>query len=93
MANDLQFHAEEERKLLEVYAQKDENGTYKLTENQNGVLILPDKLEEFQQKYTDLLSVEYDNYNFQFTCEELEGLGLTFQEFQAFLPFIKEDVE
>lgn len=93
VAADLQFHNEHERALLDIYAQKNEDGSYKLTDAQDGVLIIPEKIQEFQEKYAELMNMDYNNYDFEFTFDELEALELTFDEFQAFISFIKEDNE
>lgn len=52
------FNAERQ-KLLERYCEKDENGELKVLENGN-VQVIPEKLQEFNQEFTNLLETEVE---------------------------------
>ena len=52
------FNAERQ-KLLEQYCEKDENGELKVLENGN-VQVIPEKLQEFNQEFTNLLETEVE---------------------------------
>lgn len=49
----------ERQKLLEQYCEKDENGELKVLENGN-VQVIPEKLQEFNQEFTNLLETEVE---------------------------------
>lgn len=49
----------ERQKLLERYCEKDENGELKVLENGN-VQVIPEKLQEFNQEFTNLLETEVE---------------------------------
>ena len=78
--------------LIEEYGQKDENGNYILTDDQNGVKIQEDKYEECMSKINELNNLEVNlDYIPNFTLEELDNLELSIEEMVLLMPFITED--
>lgn len=66
------FYTDSLHKLLKDYAQIDENGQYKLTDNGQGVLIKPEFMSEFNEKLAELDSLEVDVELPKFTLAEIE---------------------
>ena len=78
--------------LIKEYGQKDEEGNFILTENQNGVKIKEDKYEECMKKVQELNELEPElSYIPSFDLEELDNLELSMEELNVLMPFIKEE--
>lgn len=87
---DNKFYNEELNKILQQYANKNEDGSFKRTEA-GGIDIQEDKLEAAQKEIDVLYNLEVNAPDIVFTVEELDGLQLSIEEFNAMLPFIEED--
>lgn len=85
-----EFYAAQVNKLVNLYGQHDENGQLIFTEDQQGIRVQPDKLNEFQNKMTELLELKIDLPDITFTLDEVGELSLSLQQFNLFLPFINE---
>lgn len=88
--SDANFYQEEVDKLIQQYADREEDGSVKKSED-GGVKIQADKVETVQKEINNLWDLEVDAPNIQFTIEELDDLKLSIEDFNAMLPFIKED--
>lgn len=78
--------------LIKEYGQKDEEGNFVLTENQNGVKIREDKYDECMKKVQELNELDPElTYIPSFTLEELDNLELSIEELNTLMPFIEEE--
>ena len=82
------FFQSEMARIIEDYAQKNEDGSPKRTDDGKSILIIDDKREECQQKVFELENLEIDWTPPQLTLEELDKMDLTFQEQKYFFPLI-----
>lgn len=88
LEQELEIIGEQEKQLLELYAEKDENGEFIVLEN-GGYKIISDKLSECQQKVIEMDSVEIVMPDIKFTLDELQNLGLSMEELLLLDDFIK----
>lgn len=86
----LNFYKERYNACLEAYAEKDENG-YKLTEDQTGVILIKETLDEAHQKFKELDEWEVDFNIKPFPISKLEGFELSPSDLIGLLPFIEEE--
>ena len=87
------FYNENLQKLIEEYAEKDEDGQIKIDEkNQGGILIKTDLIEDFQNKVSELqnVEIEYDLPTFTFSDFE-DKIELTTKEVYTLMPVIVEE--
>lgn len=87
---EIEFYTDKLSTLVDQYAQKDENGNRVSTEDGTGIKIQPDKMTEFQKELNELLELQVDTGDISFTLDELSSVKLTLEEFDNFVPFIKE---
>jgi hypothetical protein len=87
---DNKFYNEELNKILQQYANKNEDGSFKRTEA-GGIDIKEDQIEAAQKEIDGLYNLEVDTPDIKFTVDELDGLELSIEEFNVMLPFIKEE--
>ena len=87
---DSKFYNDELNKIFQQYAEKDENGNFKRTEA-GGVEIKDDQIEVAQKELDNLVNLEVETPDITFSIDELDGLELSIEDFNAMLPFIKEE--
>ena len=86
---DADFYREKLVEILNDYAERDDTGKAIVTENGQKIQIQPDKLEECEQKLQELAEIEIQEPEITFTLNEIPE-GLSVQEFNLLMPFIKE---
>lgn len=86
---DADFYREKLVTILNDYAERDDTGKAIVTENGQKIQIQPDKLEECEQKLQELAEIEIQEPEITFTLNEIPE-GLSVQEFNLLMPFIKE---
>lgn len=84
------FYSNHIGEILNKYGLRDEAGNLKPTENGQGVLIQPDKINEASQEVNELMDLQVEIPDIIFTLDELENLGLTVEELTTLMPFIQE---
>lgn len=90
IAPELDWYSTQVAEIVNVYAEKNENGTPKLLESGDGVQIAKENLEIVQSKFNELWGVDVELPDIKFTLEELEGMDLSVEDFNKFLPFVEE---
>ena len=85
-----EFYQTRLNEIIELYAERDENGNPVPTDNGTGVKIQQGKLGECQKELDELLALEVEFSDIKFTLEEIEPLDLSFEQFNMLLPFIEE---
>jgi hypothetical protein len=86
--SDYQFFYTQLRKILEKYAEKDENGN--IIQNGENVPIKKDSLPLAEKALEDLCETEISLPKITFTLDELEVLNVKPFELKVLLPFIEE---
>ena len=86
----LNFYQEQMNKLIDEYAQKDENGKCVMAEGGRDVLIIEGKERECHEKINELENCEIDVSGISFDLAELEPIQLTVSEITSLMPLIKE---
>lgn len=86
-----EFYSTKFQEIVDKYAQKDEEGQVKFSEDGNQILIQEDKIAECNQALEDLqnMTVEIDNLNL--TLADLgDNLQCTPEQLEALMPFVTE---
>lgn len=86
--SDYQFFFTQLRKILDKYAEKDENGEF--IQNDGHIPFKKDCFELAEKALNDLYETEITLPKITFTLDELEGLDIKPYELRALLPFIEE---
>lgn len=85
-----EFYREELVKILNKYAERDEEGKVVLTNEGQSIKIQQEFLTECEEKLQELADLEVDNPNITFKIEELPEEGISVQELNFLMPFIEE---
>lgn len=84
------FYMTKLREIIDNYSQKNEDGTPKMTEDGNNVLIIPEKINECHKELFELENLEINFPVIQFSVGELENFGdLSVLEMRALMPFLE----
>ncbi len=86
-----EFYSTKFQEIVDKYAQKDEAGQVKFSEDGDQILIQEDKIAECNQALEDLqnMTVEIDNLNL--TLADLgDNLQCTPEQLEALMPFVTE---
>ena len=75
-------------KVAEQYAQRDENGQIIINED-GGFSLNRSRMEEITNELNNINNAEIQIPDIYFSLDEFEGLGLTLEELDAFMAFIK----
>lgn len=84
------FYREEIIKILNQYAERDDEGKIVVTENGQNVKIKEDCIAECEEKMRELAELDVEKPKVVFTLEELPD-GLSVQELSYLMPFIEEE--
>lgn len=87
---DSDFYREELVKILNEYAQRDENNDIVMAADGKNILVKPDCTEECEKKLNELAIIDAETPSVTFSIEELPD-GLSLQELQLLRPFIEEE--
>lgn len=85
---DYQFFFSQLKKILDKYAEKDENGNF--IQNEEHIPLRKETLELAEKALNDLYETEIALPKITFTLDELEGLDIKPFELKMLLPFIEE---
>lgn len=86
-----EFYSTKFQEIVDKYAQKDESGQVKFSEDGDQILVQEDKVAECNQALEDLqnMTVEIDNLNL--TLADLgDNLQCTPEQLEALMPFVTE---
>ena len=83
-------YQEEFHKLLQVYAEFDEDGNLKTTDDKENIIIKTESLDEFQKEYIDLLNLEVELPDVKFSIEDFENCDFTPAEVYELSKIIEE---
>jgi len=86
--SDFDFYAQELKKLLDQYSEKDSSGA--IMRDGENIRLKQSTLNEFNEAFNRLSNLEVDVPDVKFTVDELTDIKLTVEDFNAFLPFIDD---
>ena len=89
LKNDADFYKTELNKIIERYAERDENGSLIHLEY-GAIKIKSEDMPTAQKEINNLDTLEVDAPDIKFTIDELDGLQLSIEDFNRILPFIEE---
>ena len=84
----IDFYNSEFNKIVDTYAQKDENGDFIFSKDNTAIAIIEGKEEECNSKITELQNLEVDMDEIKFTLDELDGLSLSIEQINMLMPLI-----
>lgn len=90
MEESLIFYNQRFQELLDEYAEKEQDGTYKMSEDKTYIIIQEGKRDSFQREYDELNQVEIEIKSSPISLESLEKYEFTADEFSTLVPFIEE---
>lgn len=83
------FYAEKFQEIIDAYAKKDENGNLVFSEDNEQILIQPDKIEECNQKLNELQSLEVEIENYNLSIDDFgDNIECTPDELAVIMPFL-----
>lgn len=86
------FYNESLKKLVEQYGEKDESGEIVRGDNQGSFKIQEDLLQEFGQRFDELMLLEVDYPDLTFEEYELDGVNLNMLQVSALMPFLNMNI-
>jgi hypothetical protein len=89
-AQEQTFIQEQQQKIAEKYAQRDEKGNLILTDDKTDILVEPSKMNECKKALRELVEIEVELPDYSFTLDELEPLKLSINDLQPLMNFICE---
>ena len=84
-----EFYREELAKILNEYAERDEDGKVATTDDGLSIKIKKDRLTVCEEKLQELANLEVEAPDIKFSMDELPE-GLSVQELSYLMPFIEE---
>lgn len=90
VTKEAEYYSNELNELISKYADRDENGGF-IPAGKDGVQIKKEYIDTVQSQLNDLLNLEVDVPDVQFSIEDLESGNLTVDEFNILMPFIKDE--
>lgn len=89
--NEIAFYQEQYKKIIDLYAERDENGEYKfIDEAQQNIKIQSDKVKEASSAFEELQNLEVELPDIYFTLDEFEKIEITPEDISGIIDFIKE---
>ena len=76
--------------IQDCAAKNEQNEIIYNDENKENIQLMPEKIEEFHNKYNELLEMEIEINDFSFTLDELSSLELTPKQLFVLNDFIIE---
>jgi len=85
------FYRDQYNKLLEEYGMKNDDGTYKISEDGAAFLLKEETIQEARQKFFELDNSEFPIDVKPIPISALEKLNLSPSKLTGLLPFIEKD--
>lgn len=84
------FYAEKFQEIIDEYAKKDENGELIFSDDNEQILIQPDKIEECNQKLNELQNLEVQIENYNLSIDDFgDDIECTPDELAVVMPFME----
>ena len=84
------FDNDELNKILQKYAEKDENGNFKTLENNKGIQVSKEYISKAQSELNSLMNLEVDFPDITFKIDELGTIELSIEEITCLEIFIEQ---
>lgn len=89
VAKELEFYSEKFQEIVDTYAQKDENGNFKFSEDGSQILIQDGMIDACNAALEDLQSLEVEIDNLNLTIDDLgDDIKCTPEELEALMIFM-----
>lgn len=85
-----EFYSAQLTTILSSYAIKNEDGTYKMTDDGAAIQIQPNYVQDAQKAFNELLNLEIELPDLKIPLEELETIKLSVDELNQLIDFIEE---
>lgn len=83
-----EFYSTKFQEIVDKYAQKDDKGNVKFSEDGSQILIQDDKIDECNDALVELQNLEVEIENYNLTLEDLgDNLECTPDKLEALMPF------
>lgn len=86
--NDFSFYQDKFKEILEKYADKDEEGNIKFSNDGSQILIKEGQIDECTEELENLDSMEVEVDNYDFNIDELGDIDCTPEELEILMPFL-----
>ena len=87
---ELAFYQQKFQEIIAEYGDKDENGQYKLTADNQSIAIIPGKELECNTKLLELRNLDVPIEGIKFSIEELEGIDVSISELSCLMSLIED---
>ena len=87
---EIAFYQVKFQEIVEEFAEKDENGQYKMTEDGQSIVIIAGKEMECNSRLLELRNLEVEIEGITFSIEELEKLDVTIAELNCLMSLIED---
>jgi hypothetical protein len=88
--DEIDFYQKEQFKILDEFGIKDEKGNLEYTEDKSGVKIKEGTEEICHKKMEELLNLDIEIKDVNFSLDELEQLNLSLEDLNCLMQFIEE---
>ena len=89
---DEEFYNTRLRALFDTCAQKNEDGSLRLTENQQGIMLEPSQIENFNKSIFELENLEIEAPDIKFALSDIANeLKVSTNDMMILMDFIEED--
>ena len=85
---EIEFYTEKFQEIVNTYAQKNENGSLKFSEDGEQILIQDGKIEECNKALEDLQKLEVQIENYGLTIDDLGDIECTPDDLESLIPFM-----
>ena len=85
----IEFYQSQYNTYLQLYAEKNEDGTFKMNEQGNGFILQKDNIEEAQKKFAELDSYDFPIESVPISLNDLAGLDVSPEVMKGLLPFLE----
>lgn len=87
----LAFYQEKYNGYLTQYVEKDEDGKFKMTENNEGFLLIPETIKEAHEKFKELDETDFPIKAEKITLFSFSTLNLSPTLLEGLLPFLEKE--
>jgi hypothetical protein len=93
LETELDFYKRELQNIIQDCGEHDEEGNLIYTDDNQNIKLQQDKVEEFNERYFELINMDIDFKQFNFKLAELENLELTPKDLYILNNFIEDTDE
>lgn len=88
--SDIEFYQTELQKIFMDCVERDADGQYKISDDGQNYVLKPDKIQEFQTRYSELRAVEVEmDENLKLELDELGSSNMTPKQLENIVCFLK----